>query len=359
MPPSGLYAEGTFGDLAEGRSLRILDAYKQARQASHSGLLGVGQEAMSTADFPTYISKFLRHSFLDRWTEVSGAWPQYTSTYSVQDFEEYTASRFGRFGDMPRKGLNAEYEQLAIKEFPGPKYRLVEWGFAFSLTRQLILSDRLDKLRDLPSLAAEAAARTVSKRAVAVLEANAAMWDGVALFHATHANTGTTALTQDQLGADAIIAGINAIEAQTDDEGYKIVMPGQPYVLIVPRALQWIARALAERDELPLDNSSGTSLLRPNPVKGMFTVVVEPFLTDSNNWYLAVNPTSTQLGFIAHITLNGQTTPFIGLKDPGVRAVLGGDDPYSFDFDEVDYKVRHDFDFVAIEYRGVYGSIVT
>src|SRR5262245_16670727 len=136
MPPT-LYSEGSLGYQAEGRHLRILDAYIEARQASQSGLL-TGQEAMSTGDFPTYISKFLRHSFLDRWNEVSGLWPQYTSTYSVQDFEEYTASRFGRFPDMPRKGLNAEYEQLAIKEFPGPKYKLIEWGFAFSLTRQLI-----------------------------------------------------------------------------------------------------------------------------------------------------------------------------------------------------------------------------
>jgi len=64
------------------------------------------------------------------------------------------------------------------------------------------------------------------------------------------------------------------------------------------------------------------------------------------------------MGFLAHITLNGNTTPFIGLKDPGVRAVLGGNDPYSFEFDEVAYKLRHDFNFKPVEWRGIVAALV-
>lgn len=351
------YLEGSFGHEAHGKRLRILDAYVEARQAAASGLL-TGEEAMSTSDFPTYIGKFFRHTFLGRYTEISGAWQQYTHDFSAEDFESYTSSRFGRFPDIPEKPLNGPYEELAVRELPGPSLKLKEYGAGFSLTRQLIISDRLGKIRELPTLFAEALGRTVSKAAVAVIETNAAMWDGVVLFHASHANTGTTALTADVAGADAIKAALDALYNQTDPEGYKVVNPGAPYYLIIPYALHWIAEALRDRETLPLDIASGTSVLRANEVKGKFEIIDEPYLTDTNNWYMTVDPKGTN-GFLTSVTLNGNNTPFLGVKDPGVRAVLGGDDPYSFDFDEVSYKIRHDWNFVPTEYRTIYGSIVS
>ena len=51
---------------------------------------------------------------------------------------------------------------------------------------------------------------------------------------------------------------------------------------------------------------------------------------------------------------NGKEEPFIGLKDPGVRASLGGGtDPYDFDFDAVDFKIRHDLGVGNVDPRGV------
>jgi hypothetical protein len=66
-----------------------------------------------------------------------------------------------------------------------------------------------------------------------------------------------------------------------------------------------------------------------------------------------------RLGFLAHVILNGNTTPFLGVENPGVRAILGGDDPYSFEFDEIGYKIRHDYNFVPTEWRGIFGAIVS
>lgn len=363
-----MYPIGSLGYEAQGRHLRTLDAYIEARagvraRLANQSMLNVeqrellAQEAMSVSDFPTYIGSFQRRSFLGRYTEVSGAWAQYTHTMSVEDFETYTTSRFGRFPDIPQKPLNGPYEHMAIQELPGPSIKLIEWGAAWSLTRQLVLSDRLGKIRDLPTLAADAMARTVSKRAVSVLLSNPLTYDGIALIHASHNNIGSTALTADIAGVTALIAAFDAIDTQTDAEGYKIVGPGSNYTLIIPRQLRWIAEQLRDQPTLPLDVTSGTSLQRSNQVQGRFTIVEEPYLTDANNWYVTVDPQGDN-GFIAAITLNGNTTPFIGLKDPGVRGILGGDDPYSFDFDEIDYKVRHDFDFVPLEWRNVYGSIV-
>jgi hypothetical protein len=154
-----------------------------------------------------------------------------------------------------------------------------------------------------------------------------------------------------------ILAGIDAMDAQRDDEGYRVNNPGSPLVLMVPRGLQQTAFDLRDREQLPIDSTSATSLNRPNPVRGRFTVIVEWFLTDTNNWYLFVDPTGA-FGAIASLNLLGNTEPFIGLKAPETRALFGGDDPYTFAFDELAYKIRHDFEYVAFEWKGTYAGIV-
>jgi hypothetical protein len=331
--------------IAPGRKIRIFEAYIEAK------------EAMSTSDFPTYIAKIIRHVFQQRYTELEGSWPQYTAKQSVEDFEKYTWSRWGRFPDIPEKSFNGPYEELALKELPGGELQLREFGAAFSLTRQLIISDRLGEIAKFPTLFAEALARTQSKEAaVNQFQANPTMWDGNALFSANHANTGTTALTANETGAATLIAAETALEAQTDDEGYKVnINYGRDgYTLIIPRELRWIAAVLNGQEQVP---NAGNTLNVPNLVRGRYTIVEEPFFTDANNWYMAADPTGP-LAFLAYVTLQGAEQPFLGLKDPGVRAVLGGNDPYSFEFDEISYKLRHDFAYVPVEWKGVYGSIV-
>jgi hypothetical protein len=349
------YQPGSFGYEAGGKHLRVLDLYARARQAAANGLLTL-EEAMSTSDFPTYMTKFFRHNFQARISEVQGSWESYTRDFSVEDFETYTASRWGRFPDIPEKSLNGPYEELAIKELPGPSINLREFGAAFKLTRQLILSDRLGEIAKLPNLLAEAMARTQSKdAAITNFQSNPTMWDGNALFSANHANTGTTALTADVPGMNALIAAETALDAQTDGEGYPIALTASSRTVIIPKALRWVALAL-QQATIPNSVSSPTVLLA-NQVAGRYTFIEEPFFTDSTNWYMSTD-LKGDLAFLAHVTLNGNKTPFLGLQDPGVRAVLGGDDPYSFDFDEVAYKIRHDFNYIPIEWRGIYGSIV-
>jgi len=340
--------------IAPGRTIRVYEAYIEAKKQADAGLLDA-EEAMSTSDFPTYMSALIRHRFLTRFSELQGVWTQYTKDFSLEDFEEWTSSRFGRFADISQKALNAPYEQLAIKEFPAEKLRLKEWGNGFSLTRQLILADRLGEIARLPNLLAEALARTMSKRcAVTMFEGNPTMYDGEALFSAAHGNIKTTALTANITGVQTVQAADLLFDDMTDDEGYKIVTPGNR-TMIIPTEYRWIAKALQQNQLIP--NAGGTAL-DANLIAGTFDILMEPFFSDDDSWYLAAD-LKGDMAFMAHITLNGNTTPFVGLKDPAVRAVMGGNDPYSFEFDEVEYKLRHDFEFKPIEWRGIIGSVVS
>ena len=337
-----------------GKHVRLFDAYLEFLDSKESMDEDDedAQEAMSINDFPTYLAKLVRHTFLSRFTEIQGRWGEYTRQVDLEDFEEYTSSRFGRFTDIPEKGLNGQYDEIAIREFDNEKLRLKEWGAAFSVTRQMIISDRLNKIAELPSLLAEALTRTMSKRAaINCLQANPVMYDGNALISAAHGNRVTTALAATVQGSlDQQTLDLK-FDDMVDDEGYAIVTPGNR-TLLIPSELRFIAQALNNNQLLP----NGASALEVNLIQGHFdNIIIEPFFTDATDYYVLADPTGP-MSPIAFITLNGNTTPFIGLRDPGVRAYLGGNDPYSFDFDEIKYKIRHDFHFKPVEWRGIIGS---
>lgn len=348
--------------MAPGTHVRLFDAYIEARESveaaggfenwADAGFTSA-EEAMSTSDFPTYMAFFIRATFLDRFTEVQGQWTQYTRDFSLEDFEDYTSFRWGRFADIEEKALNGPYNELTIRELPAETLRLREWGNAFSVTRQLIISDRLNKISEFPTLFAEALARTMSRvAAIDAFQSNPTMYDGNALISSAHANLGAaTALTANIAGMDLLKAMELLLDTQTDDEGYKISTPGSPYTLIIPVQYRWIVNALNNNELLP----NGVSVLEANQVRGRYNVIEERFFTDANNYYM-LSDTKGPISPFAHVTLNGNTTPFIGLKDPGVRGILGGDDPYSFEFDEVAYKLRHDFNFKPVEWRGIAGA---
>jgi hypothetical protein len=343
--------------IAPGAHVRLFDAYIEARESVENGAVESGEmtaeEAMSTSDFPTYMAFFIRQRFLARFTEVEGQWRQYTRDFSLEDFEEYTSFRWGRFPDIEEKALNGPYNELTVRELPAEKMKLREWGNAFSVTRQLVISDRLNQISQFPTLFADALNRTMSKvAAIDAFQSNPTMYDGNALFSSAHANlAAATALTANIAGMDLLKAMELLLDTQVDDEGYKINTPAAPYTLIIPVNYRWIVKALVENELLP----NGASALEANQVRGRYTVVEERFFTDANNYYMA-SDLKGPIGPFAHITLNGNTVPFIGLKDPGVRGILGGDDPYSFEFDEVAYKLRHDFNFKPVEWRGIVGS---
>lgn len=340
-----------------GKHIRLYDAYiefMETKEADAFESEEEAQESMSISDFPTYLGKLVRHTFLGRFTEIQGVWNQYSRQVDLEDFEEYTSSRFGRFPDIPERALNAPYDELAIREYDAEKVRVREWGAGFSVTRQLVISDRLNKIAELPNLLAEALARTMSKRAaINALANNPTMYDGNALVSAAHGNLVTTALAATTTGRDNLKTLDLKFDDMADDEGYTIVTPGGR-TLLIPTELRFVAAALNNNELLP----NGASALEANDVRGLFSnTIIEPYFTDANDYYVLSDPTGA-LSPLAYITLNGNTTPFLGIANPEVRGILGGTDPYSFDFDEIRYKLRHDFHFKPIEWRGIIGAQV-
>ena len=97
-----------------------------------------------------------------------------------------------------------------------------------------------------------------------------------------------------------------------------------------------------------------------NPLNGILpadAVIREAFFNDGNDWYLFARPDDVPAYAVGF--LNGKENPDVLLKDPGVRNALGaGTDPYSWEIDSIDFKLRHDFGVAAVDPRGTFRSVV-
>lgn len=91
----------------------------------------------------------------------------------------------------------------------------------------------------------------------------------------TQSNTGSTALSLAAVDATYV-----AMTAWTDDKGNKVAV--NPDTLIVPPALRKTALEIVGSEKRPEDANNAI-----NVYKGDFNVIVLPFLTDANNWFMA------------------------------------------------------------------------
>lgn len=106
--------------------------------------------------------------------------------------------------------------------------------------------------------------------------------DNVALFSASHplnagvqSNTGTTAL-----GIIALESAVQTAKTMSTYMG-KVWVGPRRWKLVVPPALEMLARRLVRSTSIPQSNDNDA-----NVVGGFLEVVVNPYLTDTNNWYL-------------------------------------------------------------------------
>jgi hypothetical protein len=81
-------------------------------------------------------------------------------------------------------------------------------------------------------------------------------------------------------------------------------------------------------------------------------VIRDPYCQDPNDYYVFADPGQTPAFIMAF--LNGERDPFIGMKNPEVRGALpaAGDDPYTYEMDTIDYKIRHDFGAAVVDPKG-------
>jgi hypothetical protein len=248
---------------------------------------------------------------------------------TAPDFKSMSRVNLSDAPAMESVNENGEFKRGAITDGK-ETYQLATVGKIIGLTRQAIINDDLSAFTRIPAMFAMAAANYESDIVYGILIANAALADGVALFHANHNNlTGTgTAISVTSLGV-----GRTMMRKQITPKG--AVMNLRPRFLLVPAALETIAAQYVSQQYVAAKSSDF------NPFAGQLEVISEARL-DANSataWYLAADNAS--IDTIEYCYLEGQNGVYIETRQ-------------GFDVDGMEIKARLDFAAKAIDYRGLY-----
>lgn len=351
-----------YGDY--GKPIRLLEAYKEWRDER------VLEEADTRADFAEFLYGPVRQSVYRGYSRAQAQYARYTDKMNAVDFREQRVRGLNGLQGITYVGEHGTYEQLKRTERKSAAIAVDTYGGVYGITRHAIVNDDSnDLLNRNPADMGYAAGVYILQTVVAHITNNPTAADGHTVYDNTnHHNAVTAALSEDAL-ADAI----STMENQTDEDGRQIVV--NPALLVVKTAkMQMIAQRILNSTLTGTSivygtgsdavAGSGSAIMDKgtiNPLAGVLPadgVIRDPWFPDANDWYLFANPSDVPAFAVAF--LNGQSEPQVMLKDPMVRMALGsGTDPYSWEFDAVDFKVRFDFGVAPIDPRGTYRSVVT
>lgn len=262
-------------------------------------------------------------------------WRNLANIVPLSDFRTQHRTRFGGFGDLPAVAEGADYQDAAIPDDEEATYKAGKVGRLAIVTQEMIRNDDVGLIRQIPTKLSRAAKRTLSKFVLDFLRTNPVIYDGLAWFHATHANLGSAALA----GA-AWSAARAAIMKQTEQgSGDRLGIP--PKNLWVPADLEEAA--------FELFKNRGTSNDQNFIQTQAPTIIPVWYWTDVTDWAATcdkMDVPSVEIGF-----LDGREEPELFVQDtPNVGSL--------FSADKITYKIRHIYGGAVTDYRGAYKAVV-
>ena len=303
-----------------------------------------------TGTFSNVLLDAANKTLLAAYEEANVTYPLWTrQAPSTVDFKTINRIRLGEIPDPEIVPENMQYGEAAVSDAK-ESYRVEKYGNIFSISLEAIINDDLNAISRIPAQQGSAMRRKINKVVYAILTANAALSDGVALFHASShgANLDSTALS-----ITALNVGWTIMALQTGlTTG--VVLNLQPRYLLVPPSLAATALQLAgslsdpttalatnEDAARPRYNSGVVNLYGPQGSRPL-TPIIDGCISTSESataWYLAAEP--NQIDTVEVCFLQGEETPYLEREE-------------GFSVDAIRYKIRQTFGAKAVDYRGLY-----
>ena len=286
----------------------------------------IATRALSTSDLANIVGAVYNKTLLMGYESAPRT---FVGVFRMTTNADFKAMNRVRLSGAPaleevKEGGEFKYGKLTDEK---ETYSLATYGKILSFTRQTIINDDMDALIRVPMLFGRAAADLESDIVWGIIEDNAALQDGTALFHADHSNLASSGAAPS---VSTIGAGRTSMRKQTGMEGRIInVLPRH---LIVPANLETtVDQLMTSITPAQPSNSVPTSIRSLNPV-------VEPRLADTV-WYMAAD--YNQVDTVEYCYLDGNQGVYIETRE-------------GFNIDGIEVKARHDFAAKAIDYRGLY-----
>jgi len=286
--------------------------------------------ALTTSDFPYLLANVANKALFTGWETAEETWNVWCGTDQVNDFKTHYRPRVSEATGLDEIPEHGEYKYGKRTEAQ-ESFAIATYGKLYAITRQAIINDDLGAISNPAMAHGEAASRKIGDIAYAVLTANAAMGDGITLFHASHANVGTGGVVSETTIGEAI----KLMKLQKDLQGLRRLNI-RAEIFIAPVTLEGAAEIFFTSNQF---TGSDATSFRTNPYAGTrFVRVYEPRLDDSSTtaWYCAARQGRTVVVFF----LNGIQTPYLETKS-------------GWSVDGVEYKVRIDVGAKAMDWKGL------
>lgn len=315
--------------VAGNRDARRMDRMVMIGTAFTGGVFMAGG-MHSTSDFAYILQNVAAKSALKGYQEAEETFDKWTSVGSASDFKPISRVDLGLFPNLEKVEEGAEYKYGKIGD-RGTTVVIATYGKMIAITRQAIINDDLSILGSLPIKMGRAAKRTIGNLVYGVLTGNPTLADGVALFHATHANLAGVAAVPS---ATSWEAAVNAMGAQTDADAIATALNIRPRYFL-SGAYEFLAKQLLTSTG-SLENSKSAAVA--NTVQGLVEPITDRRIT-GNQWFMAADP--NQADTIEVTYLDGVQEPVVESKD-------------GWNIDGTELKVRLDAGVNPLDFRGLY-----
>lgn len=230
-----------------------------------------------TSDFPKIFANVQNKFLQEGYDAAPSSFEMLARVRSAKDFKTIATNHAGLGSRLAEMQEGAPVTYGTITE-GGETYAVKRYGKGLTFSIEAMLNDDLDALSAIPRNFGVQTRVLTNRLAWALPIANAAMADGVVIFHATHANLITDSLDD----ATALKNARIKLRLQTEPDGS--VLNLSPAWLIVPPTLETLGRQLVSSEFNPSDQS------KINTFKGLGIIVEQELESASGGsaakWYM-------------------------------------------------------------------------
>jgi hypothetical protein len=307
------------------------------RVSENAPIARVTEADTTTASFSYLLGTSMNKRLLKDYQAWPAEWAKFVTIAPIRDFKQQTRVRLGAFGSLPVVAEDTAYTAVTLTD-SAATYVPQKRGNLVTVSRETVINDDLQAIKQIPTKLAVAAAYTLAEFVYGFLSGNPVIYDGSTLFTtgAPHSNLGAS-----NLSTTAMQSGITAMREQINFAGKRLGL--RPRFLVVPPELEWTAMVVTKSAGVPGSNNNDI-----NPMLGYVQPIVSPQLTSPTQWFLVGDPReidTIEVGFVG-----GQCNPILLVQD---MPLLG----MNFSSDVISYKVRHEYGACVTDYRGIYRGI--
>lgn len=315
---------------------RLVDMARELLEINGVRTTGLGPSEIfsrsfaSTSDFPYILENVANKVMLRGYESYPAGIKRVSRRVLARDFRPMSRLQFGEAPQLQKVLEGGEFKRGKMLEQKN-SFSVETFGRIYSITRQALVNDDIGAFDQIGPKLGKAAAEFEHAQLASLVTGNPTMGDGVALFHATHANLGTG--TGSALSTGSLSTAVTAMRLQKGLDGVTPINV-VPKWLIVPAALEYTGRQL-------LAQITPAEASKVNPYAGELELVVDSRLDASSStaWYLAA--ASETIDTIEYANLEDSRGPILEMQA-------------GFVIDGIDVKVREDFGCGVVEFRGLY-----